>query len=147
MARQPPTTRRTALGTLATLVTGLGFAGATGATRDDTESPDAKASGHAPSTTSDQLAIDIEDHLPATPYETYIGTVDRIVDGRHVVILLEEGRQTVDQLVVDRERLPNVAERDHLLVLVNEGEFVAAWPLPDTVVRTIRDHRSFRDRY
>ena len=141
MARQPLTTRRTALGTLATLVTGLGFAGATGATRDDTENPDTTASDHASSAGSDLSAIDIDDHLPATPYETYIGTVDRIVDGRHVVILLEEGGQTVDQLVVERDRLPNVAERDHLLVLVNEGEFVAGWPLPNRVVRAIRAHR------
>ncbi|MFP9190764.1 hypothetical protein ACLI4Q_03725 [Natrialbaceae archaeon A-CW1-1] len=145
MARKPSTTRRTARETIGALPTGIGLAGVTGATADE-QSNGAEHERNPPAASTDHSAIGIEDYLPDTPYETYVGTVDRIVDGRHVVILLEEGGRTVDQLVVDRERLPDVSERDHLLVLVNEGEFVAAWPLPDRVVRVLRDYRPPRDR-
>ena len=145
MARQPSTTRRTALGTIGALTTGIGLAGVTGATADE-KSTGAELDHEPGHSNIDRSTIDIEDHFPDTPYETYVGTVDRIVDGRHVVILLEEGGRTVDQLVVDRERLPNVSERDHLLVLVNDGEFVEAWPLPRRVVRALRGYWSSRER-
>jgi hypothetical protein len=55
--------------------------------------------------------------------------VDRIVDGRFVVLLLEEEGATVDQLVVTREELPAVDEGDVLLVVVEEGTLREARPL------------------
>ena len=52
----------------------------------------------------------------------YTGTVDRIVDGEHVVILLEEGDETVDQVVVSSEEYPDLEERDSVLVVLEDGE-------------------------
>ncbi|AGB36210.1 hypothetical protein [Natronococcus occultus] len=63
--------------------------------------------------------------------EQYVGVVDRIVDGRHVVLLLEEDNRVVDQLVVDVAEFDEVTERDVLLVLVEDGELAQYRHLPE----------------
>lgn len=70
---------------------------------------------------------------PATneDVEQYVGVVDRIVDGRHVVILLEEDNRVVDQLVVDVAEFDAVAERDILLVILDDGELAQYRHLPE----------------
>lgn len=57
----------------------------------------------------------------------YTGTVDRIVDGEHVVILLESGGRTIDQVVLDRDRVPDAAEGDSATVWLSGGTVVAIW--------------------
>lgn len=69
--------------------------------------------------------------------------VDRIVDGRFVVLLVEEEGRIVDQLVVPREELPAVDEGDVLLVVVDEGELSEARVL---VGETRRRRRWSADR-
>ena len=65
--------------------------------------------------------------LVTTRPDTYRGVVDRIVDGRFVVILLEEGDRTIDQVVVRFEDLPVVEERDVIGATMEDGELVQAW--------------------
>ncbi|MFC7232676.1 hypothetical protein ACFQMM_17300 [Saliphagus sp. GCM10025308] len=125
MARQPTRTRRTVLGTIAGLATGatagtVSGSGSGAPSRDRvTEASESHTQPTAPASSS------------GLPFETFVATVDRIVDGEHIVILLEEGGRTVDQLVVPRDRLPTVEERDRLVVLVRDGDLAAAWPLPE----------------
>lgn len=66
-------------------------------------------------------------HLVTVRSDTYRGVVDRIVDGRFVVILLEEGDRTIDQLVVPFQDLPVVEERDVIAAILEDGELVEAW--------------------
>ena len=60
--------------------------------------------------------------------ERYVAVVDRIVDGEHVVLLLEEDGDLVDQLVVSVDEFDEVAEGDILLVAVDlEDEVLVAY--------------------
>ncbi|SDQ24186.1 hypothetical protein [Natronobacterium texcoconense] len=101
--------RRTALrtiGSLATVLTATGVAGA-------------RSSPSADSSTDCRRNA-----------QRYVATVDRIVDGRHVVLLLEEDGETVDQLVVPAEEM-DVEETDILIVLVEDDELLAYWHIPE----------------
>jgi len=60
------------------------------------------------------------DALTRSP-DTFVAVVDRIVDDRFVVLLLEDEGRVVDELVVPREELP-VDEGDVLLVRIEDGE-------------------------
>lgn len=64
--------------------------------------------------------------------DTYVATVDRIVDGRHVVILLEADGAVVDQLVVPATELPCVEERDRLVVARDDRDVEWVRRLCDT---------------
>ena len=65
-------------------------------------------------------------------FDVYQGVVDRIVDGRHVVILLEEDGEVIDQLVEPREDLPQVEETDRLVVVLDDGDLQFVVPVePD----------------
>lgn len=70
----------------------------------------------------------IQDQQRATQTESrsgfYGGTVDRIVDGQHVVLLIESGGETVDQVVVDHERVPQASEGDSATVWLHNGEVI-----------------------
>lgn len=61
--------------------------------------------------------------------EFYRGVVDRIVDDRFVVILLEEDGEVVDELVEPREELPPLAESDRVIVVLADGELRSVIPL------------------
>lgn len=52
----------------------------------------------------------------------YRGTVDRIVGGEHVVILLEYGGRVVDQTVIDHDRVPAASEGDYAVVWLQDDE-------------------------
>lgn len=51
----------------------------------------------------------------------FVAVVDRIVDGEHVVLLLEDGDELVDQHVEPVDSFERIAERDVLFVAL-EGE-------------------------
>ena len=109
MAREMPVTRRTAIKTIAAAA-GTGSAittasAATGESADPSESD------------THQVGSGV-----------YAGTVDRIVDGQHVVILVTDGEQDVDQVVQSRESLPNVEEGDAVGVWYVHGTTVYVWP-------------------
>lgn len=55
-------------------------------------------------------------------FEIYDGVVDRIVDDQHVVILLEEDGELVDQIVEDAADIPFAEEGDELVVVFHDGE-------------------------
>jgi hypothetical protein len=78
------------------------------------------------------------DTRSAEAADRYIGVVDRIVDGRHVVVLLERDNQVVDQLVLDIETFDEVQERDVLVVVLRDGELDTYRHLPEKPERTGR---------
>ncbi|MEF8813333.1 MAG: hypothetical protein V5A55_05890 [Halovenus sp.] len=57
----------------------------------------------------------------------YTGTVDRIVDGEHVVLLLSEGGRVREQYVVSRRRCPGLAAGDSVTLVVFRGHLFAVW--------------------
>ncbi|WP_276252560.1 DUF3006 family protein [Halomontanus rarus] len=76
----------------------------------------------------------------------YVAVVDRIVDGRHAVLLLEDGDDVVDQLVVSPDELPTVEGGDVLLVtLVDDGEELESVRRLDG--ETERRRRANRERF
>ncbi|OVE83953.1 hypothetical protein [Natronolimnobius baerhuensis] len=54
----------------------------------------------------------------------YVAVVDRIVDGEHVVLLLEYEGELVDQLVVSVDAFESVAESDILLVTIADDDLL-----------------------
>lgn len=65
-------------------------------------------------------------------------TLDRIVDGDHAVLLLEDDAgDVVDELVVDVDELPQDARTEGtiLAVTVVDGDLQSADPLPDETDR------------
>ncbi|WP_049926292.1 hypothetical protein [Halopiger goleimassiliensis] len=63
--------------------------------------------------------------------EPYVAVVDRIVDGDHVVLLLEDETGLVDQLVVPVTAFDDVAERDILFVVIRDDALLAYRHLDD----------------
>jgi len=65
--------------------------------------------------------------------ETYIATLDRIVDGQIAVLLLEDDDETVDQLDVDVTVLPEAGQHEGavLEVTVENDGLAEAEYLPD----------------
>lgn len=80
-------------------------------------------------------AIARGEDAPSDCPATSVAVVDRIVDGRFVVLLLEDEGEVVDQLVVPREELPTVEESDVLCVVVEDGELLDAEPLEEETER------------
>ncbi len=125
MSEQSQRHRRTVLRTLGALGTGtiaaVTTAGATaGSPPDHAASAHGRPSNGASSPTAD--GIDGGD--------LYVGVVDRIVDGDHVVLLLEDGEEAVDQLVLSAERFEEMAPDDIFLTAVVDGELRARRSLP-----------------
>nr|WP_230198690.1 hypothetical protein [Halopiger djelfimassiliensis] len=75
------------------------------------------------------LAVDCE-QVPEGA-NRYVATVDRIVDGEHVVLLLEADGRVVDQLVVSRSEFDTIEEGDILVVIVDDDELLAYRILPE----------------
>ncbi|ELY31650.1 hypothetical protein C500_05850 [Natrialba magadii ATCC 43099] len=111
MASQKTPSRRTALRTLTTLATGLTLGG-----------PSVAGSVGA--------QTDADSDGPADT-ERYVAVVDRIVDGEHVVLLLEEDGQIVDELVVPRSEFDTVSESDILAVIIADDELLDYRILPE----------------
>ncbi|MFC4541309.1 DUF3006 domain-containing protein [Halosolutus amylolyticus] len=78
-------------------------------------------------TDSDRTTDDDE----STAAERYVAVVDRIVDGRHVVLLLEEEGKLVDQHVEPASEMPDVEEGDVLHVVVKDGDLCTYQHLPE----------------
>lgn len=60
----------------------------------------------------------------------YIGVVDRIVDGEHVVLLLEKDGELVDEHVAPRSAFDDVNESDIMVVVLKDDELLTAQQLP-----------------
>ena len=79
--------------------------------------------------------IDAVDDVP-NGAERYVAAVDRIVDGEHVVLLLEDDDRVVDQLIVSVDEFDEISEGDLLVVVVKDDELLAYRHVderPDTV--------------
>lgn len=114
MADREPVSRRTALravGTTAAVATGLST---TGTATESREPP-----GESP-----------ERGVGSGLTGLYSGTVDRVVDGEHVVILVEAGGRVVDQCVVPKAEYPSLREGDAVYLLVVFGQVVGIWKAP-----------------
>ena len=124
MADEQPVSRRTALKTIAgaTLV-GLGASTAAASDRE-TRVRTVDSTGTEPSSVASPQ-VERPKLYGRTGY--YRGTVDRIVDGEHVVILVESGGQVVDQIVVSSDDYPELDEGDSVVVLLMWGRLVAIW--------------------
>lgn len=61
----------------------------------------------------------------------YVAVVDRIVDGEHVVLLLEKDCELVAQHVEPRSSFDDVAETDILLVVIDDDELLYAQHVPE----------------
>jgi len=133
MAGEQPVSRRKALETIgvATATLGLPTAGAATAgeasvSESETSPPEAATSlgaGQSPSE-ADGGAIGTE----LTGF--YTGTVDRVVDDEHVVILVETDERVIDQHVVPAKEYPSLEERDAVYLFILFGEVIAIWEVP-----------------
>lgn len=134
MSQRQQTTRRTVLRTLCSLGTvTVGTSAVAGARTDhDVRGDTAQSQSEASATDG------------ATGANQYIGVVDRIVDGEHVVILLEDDGELVDQHVAPRSELDDVDESDILLVVIKDGELLTAQQLPKRPGRSMPDSREQR---
>lgn len=114
-------TRRTVLKTIATGAVGSGAVTSTVGARGESDATEcARRTCRLPPHAADALA---------QRSDAYRGTVDRIVDDEHVVVLLEDDGRTVDQLVVSAASYPCLEERDRLLVRVADGTIDRYWRL------------------
>ena len=129
---QKPVTRRTALKTLASVAVGTAAISTVSAT--DPQETDTVASGDGHDAVGSQqptTAPEQDDSLePGTLSRTGVfdGTVDRIVDGQHVVILVEEDGRIIQQVVESRDALPTVGEGDPVRVFLLNGQLFSVWP-------------------
>ena len=125
MSTEPDSNRRTVLSAIGALGLGV-FAVATAAGTPDGSDADrnepAIRAAAAEATSSDTI-VD-PDRTGA-----YVGAVDRIVDGEHVVVLLEEGDSVVDQAVVPHEEWPFLEEGDVVRVVLLRGTVLLIRPL------------------
>ena len=125
MPTEPDSNRRTVLSAIGTLGLGV-FAVPTAAGTPD--GGDADRTGAVPraaaaEATSSDTIVD-PDRTGA-----YVGAVDRIVDGEHVVVLLEDGDSVVDQVVVAHEEWPFLEEGDVVRVVLLRGTVLLIRPL------------------
>lgn len=122
MADGEPVSRRTALqtiGTTAAVATGLSTTGtATESQEAPGESPE-QGGGESP-----------EQGGGSESTGFYSGTVDRVVDGEHVVILVEAGGRVVDQHVVPAAEYPSLEEGDAVYLLIVFGRVIGIWKAP-----------------
>lgn len=121
MANEKPVSRRTVLQTLggvATVALGVSTVAAstgtdTAASAETTETATTARTGRPLAATS-STARDPQ-------FGLYSGTVDRIVDGEHVVVLLEADGRVVGQEVLDSDRYPWLGEGDSVHVFLFMG--------------------------
>ena len=62
-----------------------------------------------------------------TPDGRFPATVDRIVDGEHVVLLVETHGEVIAQYDVARTTLPTIREGDRVLVTVSDTALTAVY--------------------
>ncbi len=112
MVRQTPLDRRTVLQVLVSLLAVV--VGAQPVIATDREASAANSAGGQNDTTS-------------TVSGFYGATVDRIVDGEHVVVLIEANGEVVEQFVFPRDEYPTVEEGTQLFVWVDDGGMSVLW--------------------
>ena len=122
MADEQPVSRRTALRTIAS-ATLVGVGASTVAATDRGGEAESLDSTESPALDSQQVEHSELQNLLGS----YPGTVDRIVDGEHVVILIESGGQVIDEVVVSSDEYPGLTEGDSVIVLFRWGEVVSIW--------------------
>lgn len=76
--------------------------------------------------------------------ESYAATVDRIVDGERVVVLVEDEGDVVDEVVLSSAEYPDLAEGDVLTVTLEDGDVLDLKRDPDA---TERRRRELEDRF
>lgn len=120
MVDRPTVDRRTVLRTI-----GSSTAAATALTSSvsatDTERTGSDTEKQRESTTECEDVPTVPESA-ANPPESYVATVDRIVDGEHVVVLLEDGTQTVGQIVVPAAEHPCLEESDRIVATVADDD-------------------------
>lgn len=120
MGDRPAVDRRTVLRTIGSS-TAAGAALTSSVSATDNSPPE--------SNTEKPRETEVEcDDIPAVPEsaanppDSYVSTVDRIVDDEHVVILLEDGTRTVGQIVVPAVEYPCLEENDRIVATVEDDE-------------------------
>ncbi|ADB59398.1 hypothetical protein Htur_0500 [Haloterrigena turkmenica DSM 5511] len=127
MSTRQHSTRRTVLRTIGSLgLAPVATAATAGAADNDEGNGDDGPSLPANGARSQSAAAG----CGSADVDRYIGTVDRIVDGRHVVLLLESDGELVDQHVAPRSTLESVEEGDILSVIFKDGDLLVAQQLP-----------------
>ncbi|ELY51045.1 hypothetical protein [Natronorubrum bangense] len=130
--RQRPS-RRTVLQTLGALGTATGVASAVaGAQTGADERQPADTAAHSTGATADDVPEG------ATQY---VAVVDRIVDGQHVVLLLEKDGELVDQHVEPKATFDEIEERDILQVVLKDGSLLSYTHLSERPGSSVRDAR------
>jgi hypothetical protein len=114
MAGQQPVSRRRALETIGVTTTAVGLPTAGAVTAEDESSPE-----------TERLPSETEVSTELTGF--YTGTVDRIVDDEHVVILVETDKRVIDQHVVPAKDHPSLEARDGVYLFILFGEVIAIW--------------------
>lgn len=130
MTDEPRTTRRGALATLIGIVVGaLTTAGTAAASTEAGRQrrPRPGARDRADERTAGKPSRHPAGDGARIRSGIYTGTVDRIVDGEHVVVLLESGGRTVDQVVVGHDRTPDAEEGDRAVVWLQGGSVLGIW--------------------
>ena len=134
MSEQDAIGRRTALrrfGAVAAAVTGAsGTSAAAASTPEaDVTTENAPVTGQARQRPPDERVIPDETAPESGLTGVYGGTVDRVVGGEHVVVLVETDEETVGQVIVSAAEFPLLAARDSVLVWLVFGDLVYLWPL------------------
>ncbi|WP_255170407.1 hypothetical protein [Natrononativus amylolyticus] len=130
----PTVSRRAAVRTLCALGFG-GLAATSAAGSDHTPPGRCKRNAHGTPPAATEALVRDDD--------AYIAAVDRIVDGEHVVLILEEGGDPVEQLVVPLSEYPVFEETGVFLLTLEDDEIADARPLRG---ETKRRRRRNRDR-
>ncbi|ERH10616.1 MAG: hypothetical protein J07HX64_02393 [halophilic archaeon J07HX64] len=127
MAGQQPVSRRRALETLGAVVTAAtaGVATAANSRLEMERSPETEEPLRAGELPGPDETVGTE--LTGL----YTGTVDRVVDDEHVVILIETDERVIDQHVVPAGEYPSLEERDGVYLFILFGEVLAIWEMPD----------------
>lgn len=116
--------RRTAIRTIGIAgIASLGLTGAAGARADSSATRTGCEDNDGTGDSTEENTAD-----GAT---RYVAVVDRIVDGEHVVLLLERNGELVDQLVVSGDGFDHIAEGDLLIVDVKDGELLDYGPIDE----------------
>lgn len=119
MAQKTPLNRRTVLQALSSLLAFCVGAQSVTATDGRTAADTLSGAQHPDSGTDTDETSSVRGF--------YGATVDRIVDGEHVVVLVERSEEVVEQLVFPRDEYPTVEEGTRLFVWVDDGGMTVLW--------------------
>lgn len=117
--------RRTALKGLASVAL-AGTGTATVATEDARASRDPRSDSER-MTAGGPMSRRQQPRLRTASSGVYDATVDRIVDGEHVVVLVESNGQVIAQYDLARDRYPDLSEGQRVRVWIFWGRLLALW--------------------